>query len=102
MVFSFALVYRSTCSGLVQGLLEILVIGPHLLLEQLRPAGDSRVHARLCVLRRDDKEAAFTLVKELAENDKLIWPHCAGLIWPHPGVGQVLATPFLARVLVSR
>jgi hypothetical protein len=21
------------------------------------------------------------------ENDKLIWPHCAGLIWPHPGVG---------------
>jgi hypothetical protein len=36
------------------------------------------------------------------ENDKLIWPHCAGLIWPHPGVGQVLATPFLARVLVSR
>src|SRR5215216_6785208 len=18
------------------------------------------------------------------ENDKLIWPHCAGLIWPHP------------------
>ena len=19
------------------------------------------------------------------ENDKLIWPHCAGLIWPHPG-----------------
>jgi hypothetical protein len=36
------------------------------------------------------------------ENDKLIWPHCAGLIWPHPGVGQVLAAPFLARVLVSR
>jgi hypothetical protein len=32
----------------------------------------------------------------------LIWPHCAGLIWPRPGVGQVLATPFLARVLVSR
>jgi hypothetical protein len=26
------------------------------------------------------------------ENDKLIWPHCAGLIWPHPwgrsGVGD--------------
>jgi hypothetical protein len=20
-----------------------------------------------------------------SENDKLIWPHCAGLIWPHPG-----------------
>ncbi len=19
------------------------------------------------------------------ENDKPIWPHCAGLIWPHPG-----------------
>jgi hypothetical protein len=24
---------------------------------------------------------------QLSENDKLIWPHCAGLIWPHPGVG---------------
>src|SRR5512132_3706944 len=23
----------------------------------------------------------------VGENDKLIWPHCAGLIWPHPGVG---------------
>src|SRR5829696_1417186 len=21
------------------------------------------------------------------ENDKLIWPHCAGLIWPYPGLG---------------
>jgi hypothetical protein len=20
------------------------------------------------------------------ENDNLIWPHCAGLIWPHPEV----------------
>jgi hypothetical protein len=21
------------------------------------------------------------------ENDKLIWPHCAGLVWPHCRVG---------------
>jgi hypothetical protein len=36
------------------------------------------------------------------ENDKLIWPHCAGLIWPHPGVGYCLAAPFLFRLVVSR
>jgi len=24
---------------------------------------------------------------QMDENDKLIWPHCAGLIWPHPGLG---------------
>ena len=23
-------------------------------------------------------------VGQAAENDKSIWPHCAGLIWPHP------------------
>jgi len=59
--------YRSVGGGLVQCLLEILLIGPHLLLEQLRAAGDGRVHARLAVLRRDDQEAALTLVEELAE-----------------------------------
>jgi hypothetical protein len=28
-----------------------------------------------------------SVVRPDLENDKLIWPHCAGLIWPHPGVG---------------
>jgi hypothetical protein len=23
-------------------------------------------------------------VLDNCENDRLIWPHCAGLIWPHP------------------
>jgi hypothetical protein len=23
--------------------------------------------------------------RALAENDNPIWPHCDGLIWPHPG-----------------
>jgi hypothetical protein len=26
----------------------------------------------------------------------LIWPHCAGLIWPHPGVGLCVGGSFLA------
>ncbi len=34
----------------------------------------------------------------ITENDKPIWPHCAGLIWPHPR-GQGF---FRARVVVSR
>jgi hypothetical protein len=31
----------------------------------------------------------------LLENDKSIWPHCAGLIWPHPGVGLCVDGSFL-------
>jgi hypothetical protein len=32
-----------------------------------------------------DAEAAVGVVLAArCGNDKLIWPHCAGLIWPHP------------------
>ncbi len=31
----------------------------------------------------------------LGGRDKLIWPQCAGLIWPRPGVVRCLAAPFL-------
>jgi hypothetical protein len=31
-----------------------------------------------------------------SENDKLIWPHCAGLIWPHPGRLAGVGGSFLA------
>jgi predicted ATPase len=41
------------------------------------------------IRHHDRREEVFWAVRLSAEqdneNDKLIWPHCAGLIWPHPG-----------------
>ena len=43
--------------------------------------------------------------KSTAENDKLIWPHCAGLIWPHPwgrlGVGGSLLSSCAAEPVAA-
>ena len=36
-----------------------------------------------------------------SENDKLIWPHCAGLIWPHPWGWLGVGSPFLSSCAVE-
>ena len=42
---------------------------------------------------------------QMDENDKLIWPHCAGLIWPHPwgrlGVGGSLLSSCAAEPVAA-
>jgi hypothetical protein len=58
----------------------------HALFTRTGPQGIRQVNVRGLVA------ATFTH----RENDKLIWPHCAGLIWPHPGVGLWVGGSFLA------